>query len=204
MSRDVKTYKLLENAAPRAIASSTNATPIVVTTAAPHGYETGQKITVNGHLVNTNANGTWVVTVTGASTFELDDSVGNGVGGATGVYMEQSKYAFAADHRNVVLSFDTDGGGDAAMTIKCVGSIQKTPPDFAAPQSADNQYDFLEMIDLQDGTPVDGDVGFVVAAADDHRQFEANINGQEWIAVIATAGTAGEVTVNARLFNNTR
>jgi len=203
MSRDVKSYKLLEAAAPRAVVSSTNASPIVVTTGT-HGYETGQKITLFGHLVNTNANGTWVITVLSSTTFELNSSTGNGVGGATGVYSEQSKYAFAGDHRNVVLSFDTDGGGDAAMTVKCVGSIQKDPPDFAAPQAADNQYEYIDMIDLQDGSALDGDTGFIVAAADDHRMFEVNINGLRWIAVIPIAGTAGEITVNARLFNNTR
>jgi hypothetical protein len=134
----------------------------------------------------------------------LNDSTGNGIGGATGVYAQQGRIAFADDHRNVVLSFDTDGGGDAAMTVKCVGSIQKDPPDFAAPQAADNQYEFIDMIDLQDGAALDGDTGFVVAAADDHRMFEVNINGLRWITVIPVAGTAGEITVNARLFNNAR
>jgi len=202
MSGENKKYTLLDAAAPRAIASSTNATPIQVTTAAPHGYATGQKVTIVGHATNTNANGSWEVTVNGASTFTLNGSVGNGVGGATGTFAPKSKYALCSGYRNVVLAFDTDGGGDAALTAKLVGSIQTTPPDFARPQGPSNQYEFIQMVDLQDSTEVDGDVGFVVASADANRMFEANINGLQWVAVLLSAGTAGELTVRARLYND--
>lgn len=66
------------------IASSTNATPIVITTAVNHNLSTGQSVVVTGHNVNTAANGTWVIDVTGATTFSLRSSVGVGVGAATG------------------------------------------------------------------------------------------------------------------------
>ncbi len=71
----------LENT--KSISSSTNATPISVTSTA-HGYSTGDTVVVATHTINTNANGTWEITVTGANTFTLDNSVGNGTGGATG------------------------------------------------------------------------------------------------------------------------
>lgn len=70
--------------ASKAIASSTNASPIVVTMGAAHGYTTGDTVQIAGHLVNTAANGNWTIIVTGATTFSLTSSVGNGVGGATG------------------------------------------------------------------------------------------------------------------------
>lgn len=69
--------------------SSTNATPIVMTTAAST-YSVGQVVVISGHTVNTAANGTWRVRATnGTTTVTLEhldgsDSVGNGVGGATG------------------------------------------------------------------------------------------------------------------------
>ena len=65
------------------ITSSTNATPIAITCTA-HGYSTGDTVVITGHTTNTNANGTWEITNTGANTFTLDGSVGNGVGGASG------------------------------------------------------------------------------------------------------------------------
>lgn len=69
--------------ATKAISSSTNATPIAITSTA-HGYSNGDTVVITGHSTNTNANGTWEITVTGANTFTLDGSVGNGTGGATG------------------------------------------------------------------------------------------------------------------------
>ena len=69
--------------AAKSITSSTNATPISVTSTA-HGYATGDTVVITGHTTNTNANGTWEITNTGANTFTLDGSVGNGVGGASG------------------------------------------------------------------------------------------------------------------------
>lgn len=68
---------------PLAIVSSTNATPIVVTVTG-HGYVTGDKVTIRGHLVNTQANGNWNITFIDANSFSLNGTTGNGVGGATG------------------------------------------------------------------------------------------------------------------------
>lgn len=66
------------------ISSSTNATPIVVTTSTNHGYATGDTVDIEGHAVNTNANGLHTITVLTANTFSLNGSTGNGVGAATG------------------------------------------------------------------------------------------------------------------------
>lgn len=70
------------------IVSSTNATPIAVTTAAST-WVVGQTVTIAGHLVNTNANGTWRIRIVAGNVITLEymngaNSVGNGIGGATG------------------------------------------------------------------------------------------------------------------------
>jgi len=72
-----------------AIESSTNATPIAVTTLVAHGLATGDYVSIIGHTTNTAANNTaanpyWVITRVDATSFTLDDSVGVGVGGETG------------------------------------------------------------------------------------------------------------------------
>ena len=67
----------------KSITSSTNATPIAITITA-HGYSTGDTVVIASHEINTNGNGTWVITVTGANTFTLNGSTGNAVGAATG------------------------------------------------------------------------------------------------------------------------
>lgn len=66
-----------------AISSSTNTTPITVAATA-HGCKTGDRVDVADHTVNTAANGIWTVTFVDANNVQLNGSVGNGVGGATG------------------------------------------------------------------------------------------------------------------------
>jgi hypothetical protein len=76
-----------EFASAAAITSSTNATPIVVTSTLPHALSTGDSVFIYSHLTNTNANNTssnpaWTITKVSDTTFSLDGSVGNGVGSA--------------------------------------------------------------------------------------------------------------------------
>ena len=69
-----------------AITSSTNATPIVITTTAAHGLVTGDYVTITGHATNTNANGVWLVgTTPTGTTFQIlqingANTTGNGAG----------------------------------------------------------------------------------------------------------------------------
>src|SRR5665213_954601 len=67
------------------ISSSTNASPIVLTTAA-HGITSGtfEVVTVAGHLVNTTANGVWLAYAGGTTSLTLCGSVGVGIGGSSG------------------------------------------------------------------------------------------------------------------------
>jgi hypothetical protein len=60
-----------------AITGATNASPIEVTSAA-HGLPTGARVVVSGVGGNTAANGTFFVTATGANTFTLTGSAGDG------------------------------------------------------------------------------------------------------------------------------
>lgn len=71
------------------IGSSTNATPIVVTSTS-HGFTNGDLVYIADHLVNLSGNGVWKIANVAANTFELTNPVsganvvGSGVGGATG------------------------------------------------------------------------------------------------------------------------
>lgn len=59
------------------ITAASNATPIVVTSAA-HGLKTGDDVIVAGVAGNTAANGVRNVTVVDANNFSINGSVGNG------------------------------------------------------------------------------------------------------------------------------
>ncbi len=61
----------------KAITDATNATPIVVTSAA-HGYSPGDRVYVTGVGGNAAANGSWLVGAVTTDTFELEGSDGDG------------------------------------------------------------------------------------------------------------------------------
>lgn len=73
---------------PVSIASSTAANPSVITCASVHGLTSGQFAEISGHLVNTVINGTWPVTVTSTTVFNIPVA-GNGTGAATGQVVVQ-------------------------------------------------------------------------------------------------------------------
>lgn len=67
------------------ITGASVATPIEITTAEPHGYQTGMKVSVTGVVGNTAANGTWAISVTGPMTFTLNGTTGNAAWTSGGV-----------------------------------------------------------------------------------------------------------------------
>jgi hypothetical protein len=107
---------------------------------------------------------------------------------------------FCQDFRHAVISVHTSG--NANYTLKFAGSIAEPAPNFANAQSVSNQYDFVEVKDLQDGSAVDGDTGITSAGTDDNRLFEVNINGLQYITSRITAISSGAITVKIRLYND--
>lgn len=73
------------------ITAATNASPIVVTSAA-HGLTTGTQVTISGVAGNTSANGNWVVTRISATQFSLNGSVGNGAYTSGGIWLVTGFY----------------------------------------------------------------------------------------------------------------
>lgn len=104
------------------------------------------------------------------------------------------------DFRHAVLALV--GAGTSVLTVKIQGSIQKERPDFSAAQSATNQWDYVQIIDLEDASAIDGDSGVALAADEAGRQFEVNTNGLVWLCATVTAYTSGNVTILATAFGN--
>ena len=60
------------------VSGATNASPVVITTAAAHNLVTGQTVTVENVQGNKGANGTFAITVVTSTTFSMTGSVGTG------------------------------------------------------------------------------------------------------------------------------
>jgi hypothetical protein len=94
-----------------------------------------------------------------------------------------------------MIALDTETS--ANLTVKFQGSFSKTMPDFAAAQTVSNQWDYIQIKDLEDGSAIDGDTGIAPAGTDDHRHFAINTDGLNWLCAVVTARAAGSVTVKA-------
>ena len=197
--RDSKFYNMLVGGAPKLPTSSTNATPIVVTTAA-HGLATGDKVSIYAHETNTAANGTWTITRTAATTFSLDGSVGNGVGINTGVWSTPpARIIDVQDFKIITMALKSTAAA-LNCTMQFVGSISEDAPDFNKPISTTNLYDYIDIIDLQDNASIDGDTGLAAAGASLTGMYQANVDGLKWFSMIYKIGTAGSANIDVRLF----
>jgi len=98
------------------VSTASNTTPITITAAQLHGYNTGQKITVSGVLGNTAANGTWIITVTGSQTFQLNGSSGNGAYTSGGVhYIDGNVSSLTASNSRIMLQSPHSSGWQVRM-----------------------------------------------------------------------------------------
>jgi len=207
--RDFKEYTILDTVTPVAVTSSTDATPIVVT-ATSHGFATGDLVLIYGHTTNIAANGVFKITKVNNNSFSLQDRntganiAGSGAGaGSSGLVIPAPKIPLISDFRNAVLHVFTSG--TATLTAKIAGSVGKTDgscPNFGATVSISNPYDFVQVVDLEDGSAVDGDTGVVASGADVARQFEVNINALKYLTVFPISWSQGAITVKLLLTSN--
>lgn len=111
---------------------------------------------------------------------------------ATGI----DKAMLVRDFQHILLTLSSQDS--ANFTVKFQGSQSETMPDFAAAQSATNEWDYIQVKDYQDNASIAGDTGVAFAGTDDVRMFEANTNGLNWICARVTARSAGSVNVKGR------
>lgn len=104
------------------------------------------------------------------------------------------------NYQHLVVAMDS--ASLAAMRIQILGSIQDEMPDFSAAQSPTNQWEALQLKDLQSGASLNGDDGLLLSGTDDHRLFEVNTNQIKWVVAKVSSRTAGTVSVLLRASSN--
>jgi hypothetical protein len=107
-------------------------------------------------------------------------------------------------HLDLTLAAAGMGVGDT-ITMKIQGSSALEAPDFDASKTISNEWDYIQCIDQEDGSAVDGDVGITFSASNDLRKVVANVDGLRWITVNITTisdavNTSG--SVKATLYND--
>ncbi len=182
-------------------AAFTAATTDIITSNS-HGLQNGDliQVTTTGTLPGglTASTNYYVIDAT-ANTFKVS-ATPNGpavnitsAGTGTHTYHLKGKVIYVADwvHNIVSLHFI----GTPTMTVKFQGSIANAAPDFNKAQSYDNSWDYVEVLDLEDGTAIDGDTGISCSGVTDDRLLEVNTSGLKWLTVAITDYTAGKLDV---------
>ena len=105
------------------------------------------------------------------------------------------------EYKDIVCSLV--GHNSPTATIKFVGSISEAPPaSLTNPQSVTNTWDYVEVVDMEDGASIDGDTGIAFTGANDVRQLEVNTNLLKWFTAIVSPYTTGSTTMKCRPGNN--
>lgn len=115
-----------------AIPGASNTSPIVITTDGDHNLVNNQTVLINGCRGNTGANGTWVITVLSANTFELTvrstggTSTGNGEYVAnSGAYISINRIVNATAATPIVVTTEFNhnlAGGDIVVISDVLGN----------------------------------------------------------------------------------
>jgi hypothetical protein len=190
-------------------ATFTAATTNIITSAA-HGMTQGDCIQVSttttlpgGLSASTNY---YVISVT-TDTFKVSATPGGAevditnAGTGTHTYRLKGKVIYVADYRHSVIHLTFSS--TPTMTAKIQGSISESAPDFNAAQSTTNLWDYIESIDLEDGSAIDGDTGLACTGTADNRTLEINVNGLCWVTVNITSTTAaGNLGVSIKAYND--
>lgn len=155
----------------KAITDATNAIPIVVTTAAAHGLTTGDNLTITNVGGNTATNGTWFVTVTGATTFELDGSEGNDTYiAATGDWWTNVSFVTGTQKPSATYTVVVQSVWDASTATPLL-TLEPTASIFSVQDAGTVSRDSL-------GTPADTD-GYVILQSDARNVFQLHLEHPE-------------------------
>ncbi len=109
------------------------------------------------------------------------------------------KMCFLGDADYAVISIHTDNS--ANLTVKFAISDQDDPPTVTSAQSSSNDWEYVQIVDAEDGSTVDGNTGFAVAGTDDDRKFTVNFDGAKWLIPVITAISAGDLTIDITTYN---
>lgn len=221
MRQSPETQTILD-AVSRTTATFTAATTDIITVAS-HGLSVGDRIEVSSTTTlpaGLSANTIYYVMAVTTDTFKVTtnspdangtgtpvDITDTGTGTHTYIITDVGNSIRVESYRHKEISIGTAGMGAGDTTVvKIQGSSQEASPDFnTAKLIGTNEWDYIQLVDQEDGSTVDGDTGISIADADDLRKLVINVDGLVWVcAQITTQSDVANtsVTVKINLYND--
>jgi len=113
------------------------------------------------------------------------------------------KSVYVQNFRDINVSISTSDSANG--TIKFYISLNEESPTFSSAAAVDNEYDTIEILDLQDqSSAIAGDTGVAFSGTDDVRNFSVNCDGGGWVTAKLSSRSAGKFTVKAAISNQTK
>ena len=184
----------------------------IITTGSAHGWVVGNKIQVTtsgtdlpaGLATSTDY---FVIEVLSTTTIKISAVPGGtsvditDAGTGTHTAHLKSRVMDVEDFRHVNLSWHS--ANSANLTTKVQGSNQ-IDVDFEAAVSATNRWDYVQVINKEDGSTIDGDTGIAptVAGTDDNFEFAVNVDAFKWICIDVSSWTAGTLQLEGTPYND--
>lgn len=186
----------------------TAATTDIITTGAAHGYSLGDKLRVSstgtlpgGLAANTDY---YVVAILSTTTIKVSATPNGPVlditstGSGTHTVLLKSKVVYCKGFTDMSLTIAT--ANSANFTVKAQISDQEDV-NFENAASATNAWSYVQNIDNEDGSSVDGNTGITqdTPGTDESKRFAINIDRATWFCLDITSWTAGTMTAIASL-----
>lgn len=154
----------------------------------------GLSASTNYYVIDPTTNTFKLSATRGGSSVDITTT-----GTGTHTYKLKGKTIYVGDYRHIKVALDFSD--TPTMRVKFQSSDQESV-DFAASQSATNDWDYVEVIDGEDGTSFEGDTGFNCTGSSDHRKFIYNLDSATWVTVNITSWTAGKLGIILSAYKN--
>lgn len=151
----------------------------------------GLSLTTNYYVRDVTTNTFKVSLYQGGPAVDITDT-----GSGTHTFNLKAKNIMCEGFEHMKFSLNT--ANSANLTIKFVGSDAEDCPNFDAAQSPTNRWDYVDVIDIEDGASIDGDTGIALSGTDDNRSFAVNTDSLRWFSAVITAWTAGTIEMRVK------
>ena len=75
-------------------------------------------------------------------------------------------------------------------------------PNFAATVGPSNEFTYLQIINLDTASALNGATGIVLSGADTNTTYEVNVNAIKYLTVFPISWTQGAITIKALMVTN--
>ena len=122
----------------------------------------------------------------------------NGTG--TNSYNLQCRMMKVSEFKIVNISMYTANNANFTVKLQGTNEYDAANFNFFKAQSATNRWSYLQMVETDGGSKINGSTGTGPSGTDTFTMYEANINSVNWICLQFATVTAGSVEITATCY----